>query len=69
MRPKTAARKTARYTLLAVSIVLLFGLGYLFLEDAGRGREAREAETVRNAQERVQEVVPAPAPVEPSADP
>ncbi|WP_062015865.1 hypothetical protein [Aureimonas sp. AU4] len=69
MRPKTVAKKTTRYVLLAASLVLLFGLGFLFLQDAGRGREARQVETIQNAQERVQGVTPAPVPTEPAVRP
>ncbi|MBB3950885.1 hypothetical protein [Aureimonas jatrophae] len=65
MRPRTAAKKTARYTLLAASLVLLFGLGFLFLQDLGRGREARQIETIQNAQERGRQVTPAPVPAAP----
>ncbi|WP_182422361.1 hypothetical protein [Aureimonas sp. ME7] len=69
MRPKTVAKKTTRYVLLAASLVLLFGLGFLFMQDAGRGREARQMETIQNAQERVQGVTPTPVPATPAERP
>lgn len=69
MRPKTVAKKTTRYVLLGASLVLLFGLGFLFMQDAGRGREARQIETIQNAQERVQGVTPTPVPAAPATRP
>lgn len=66
MRKRKAATKTVRYALLGASVGLLVVLGILFISDANRDPTAREAERIRDANERVQEITPNHVPAAPA---
>lgn len=62
MRKTKAVTKTVRYGLLGAGVGLLVVLGFIFITDANRGPSAREAERIREAQDRVHAITPDPVP-------
>lgn len=61
MKPGRAAILCTRWSLFAIAAVLVFGLGWLFWNDAQGGRQERAIERTQDAQDRVQENPPAAA--------